>query len=392
MSFITKEGKMKTEKGFILVLALLMMLVLTAIGLASMNSSIMEIKLAGNDLLAKKALAKADSAYEEWRVMLSRDSIKDELTDSVDWRYFLAKDVARAKEIGYNSSNPAHNFIMSETPFDDWDVAVVGRHKLDDTGKVVKLNKKPVYYITSHGWEQQAHKVTEIEISFNPSLDPPAALYSHNTPWVHGSSVIVDGKDKCGGENKPGIETTGNTITTSGNPLLDGNPPTITNSLNNINIKDLLDSLKSYANFTYDFGTSGGTLTGMNWGSLTGGSSTSDPVVPVNENPNIVYINANTVNTVTLSGGCHGSGILVVDGGLAVHGGFSWYGIIVVTGGIKFTGGGERNITGGVLAVQQPEADAEIGGNIGILYCSKVKDYLKKKVGITRKMSWREIF
>ena len=114
--------------------------------------------------------------------------------------------------------------------------------------------------------------------------------------------------------------------------------------------------------------------------------------MPVNPDPNIVYYDMNDVNTIKLAGGSQGSGILLVKGNLEINGGFKWYGIVVATGSIIFAGGGEKNITGGVMAGENAEVNVDIVGNISILYCSKVQDYLKKKVGLTKKMAWREIF
>lgn len=115
-------------------------------------------------------------------------------------------------------------------------------------------------------------------------------------------------------------------------------------------------------------------------------------------NPKIVYYdmgnvsNPNSPYTIKLNG-AKGSGILLVNGDLELGGGFQWYGIVVVTGSIKFAGGGQAiTITGGVLAGKDASADSDISGNINILYCSAVKDFLKKTVKATKKLSWREIF
>jgi len=67
-----------------------------------------------------------------------------------------------------------------------------------------------------------------------------------------------------------------------------------------------------------------------------------------------------------------GSGILVVDGDLIVHGGIQFYGLIIVRGSITFTGGGSgggSNIIGAVLAGQSAQADT-LGGSAQFQYDS----------------------
>jgi hypothetical protein len=52
-----------------------------------------------------------------------------------------------------------------------------------------------------------------------------------------------------------------------------------------------------------------------------------------------------------------------------VQGGLHWYGVVLVTGSIAFTGGGEKNVTGPMLAGTNSSADL-FGINVNILYCS----------------------
>ena len=62
-----------------------------------------------------------------------------------------------------------------------------------------------------------------------------------------------------------------------------------------------------------------------------------------------------------------------MEGDLHVHGGFQWYGVILVTGTITFTGGGGKNVTGGVLAGAEVSADL-VGGDANIVYCGQAID------------------
>jgi hypothetical protein len=152
---------------------------------------------------------------------------------------------------------------------------------------------------------------------------------------------------------------------------------------------DYVNYLKEYANITYSF-MGDKTLTGLDFGALTGGSWTEDPLKPAGD-PNVVYFNMNDVNTIKLAGGCHGAGILLVNGNLEINGRFAWYGIIFVTGALTFTGGGEKNITGGVLAGEMTSLEVDIAGNAAVLYCSEVWKYLKGRVPAFKVAHWRRL-
>ena len=73
---------------------------------------------------------------------------------------------------------------------------------------------------------------------------------------------------------------------------------------------------------------------------------------------------------VSLTGGGSGCGTLLVEGDLNIHGGFTWYGPILVTGSVTMTGGGNKNVTGAILAGSSADADL-VGGNASIVYCSQ---------------------
>jgi hypothetical protein len=68
-----------------------------------------------------------------------------------------------------------------------------------------------------------------------------------------------------------------------------------------------------------------------------------------------------------------GSGVLIVNGNLTIHGGnggFRWYGLILVKGTVTFQGGASAgtNIIGAVIAGQQANAnvDTTLGGSVVI--------------------------
>ena len=389
---------MKNEKGFVLVLALMMMLVLTLIGLASTKTSIFEIKLAGNDLLAKKAFWKAESGHEEWRGNLNNGLIKDLLPDSIGWRYFLAKNVAMATSIGYNSSNPEHNFIVGATPPDseDWSVAVVGQHKLDATNKVAKLNGKPIYVVTSHGWENQTHKCIEVEM-VRTSVSPKT--------W---SAVTANGRvNTTGNFTADGRDWDENGVT----PLLNGQ------GVGGISTKDTV-SLGGSSSI-------GGTVNGVDYAPPNKGLGNPGVVVEDTNQPLMTspdnalglpegtlksiaqsngkyYANGSLVPSGTLSGvtfvngdfatadgeGVFGEGVLIVTGTLGnFHGNFKG---VIITNCVNKANGNSQ-IVGTIITLTSATADV-LNGTCDVLFS---RGRVKKSLDLVSKaklIAWKEIF
>jgi hypothetical protein len=106
---------------------------------------------------------------------------------------------------------------------------------------------------------------------------------------------------------------------------------------------------------------------------------------------NIVYFNMQGTQTLKLAGDSHGAGILLVEGNLEVHGGFTWYGVILVTGAVAYTGGGQKNVTGGVMAGGNFTTGIDIE-NTSMIYCSGVSNKLEEIIPPLKVTRWREIY
>jgi hypothetical protein len=153
----------------------------------------------------------------------------------------------------------------------------------------------------------------------------------------------------------------------------------------------MLDYLKGYANFKYSY-SGNQTMTGYSdsWGTpISSGAS-----VPITYTGpmNIVYIDMQGTETLKLTGDSHGAGILLVNGNLEINGGFTWYGVVLATGTVDYTGGGQKNVTGGIIAGENATLQQDIGGNTGLIYCSTVSNKLKDIIPPLRMTRWREIF
>jgi len=377
---------MKNEKGVILVLALMMLVVLSLIAIAAVTSSIYETRLAGNQYRDRQAFHVAEGG---WGVFAGSFGtvIVDNDTDNVDWRLFLSHSQLLAERMGFDSGDSNHVFVSSQ-----WDAPFVciAKHKLDADGKVIDLGSgMREYIVESHGYdamEGQAHKITQVSLRSCPDLDIPAALYSKSHIQVEGTSTKIQGLDRCKSNNKPGIITKSD-VGIGGHPVIDGVPPKVEYSTLNLPLEAMIAFYSGYADRSYKY-ASDVTLTKQSWGSLIGGSG--EPLSPVDP-LKVVYFDMGD-KTLYLEGGTQGAGLLLVRGNLVISGGFSWYGYIIVTGNLSYTGGGEKLITGGVLSGNVASLDILVGGDAVIEYCSKVAEDLKNKIPPMKKLVWSEVF
>ena len=59
---------------------------------------------------------------------------------------------------------------------------------------------------------------------------------------------------------------------------------------------------------------------------------------------------------------------------------------------MNYSGGGEMNVTGGIISGGNTQMDVGIGGNLGIISCSSVSNKLKDIIPPLKITRWREIF
>ena len=271
----TETGKSREngEKGYVLVLVLLLLLLVTLIGLNAMDATTLEIMISGNRRISERAFYTAEAGIGEFMGEFRDDAIRvlsDDDPTGPAWRLFLATTTERAKGIGYDSGNSNHSFFPSIQS--DYDYAVEAKHKVDAGNNVVTCGGQPVYVVTGYGHTAEGgNKVVEVELNRMPQYDPKAALYSKSPVHIQGSSTIISGIDHCptGGisNNVHGIVTTTPTITESGSPTIEGDPPREINSTTNLPLNDIISYLKDAADFTYAY-TGNQTLTGYSdsWG------------------------------------------------------------------------------------------------------------------------------
>ena len=379
---------MKDERGFILVVGLLMLLMTAVIGVGLVQTGTFGVVIAGNGIEGQKAFWIAESGLQDAR---------DKLTGVGTIEAFKAIS-GLTNPVTY--AGGSYRLIISDDTYDPSRRVVVrsiGTRYQDDR------------VVASKTVESVLQKFT---------FDLPGALYSKAHVTVNSNKTTIDGNDPCGGTDRPSI-ITWNTATVdfqNGNLYGNGLGP-ITNasdinydavteigSTKNYPLQQYVEAFKNYATDTSTDGTLPGSRIGNSWGAddlnitppIDGVAQRiqlyGDPEV------NVIYLDppaneATMKKEVSLTGQVSGHGLLLVNGALSIEGGFNWYGPIIATGGVKFTGkGGEdKNITGGIMAGETGViVDTTVTGAVNILYCSSVTSYLSDLPSAIM-LSWREI-
>jgi Tfp pilus assembly protein PilX len=375
------------ESGMVLVVVILIMSTLVLLGSTAVVMTSTDLKMSGNYKLSEQGFYAAEAGIEEARTRMragAASPITDAFPTQTQWSAYIG-DPAKAQGKGFNSGNSMHVRVESVQTALDYTVRIV--HQTDSAGGILLTPAgNNVYLVTSYGSASGASKTVRAEITRAPPIPAPAALYVKAPTTIQGSSTNVIGTDQCGGPNLPGIVTTlaASTVSQTGNPVVCGvTYPCASGAWDvvgggvDIDVQALIDQYKGSA--THQYNVTGATQTGMSWGTPTPGATQQNPSTC--STFNIVHYNTNETD-IKLAGGTTGCGILLVEGDLEVNGGFSWYGTVLVSGSVRYLGGGDKNITGNVMAGSSMDADL-VGGNANIVYCSAALN------NVTANQPWR---
>jgi hypothetical protein len=368
------------QTGMATAVGLLVTAMLTLLGATAALFTSTDILIGGQYKTSNHTFYAAEAGAEEARARLRLNAgsalIADAYPASTQWRAYIG-GVAHAQAKGYNSSLATH--VRKDSFQGSLDYVVTIRHKANGSGQILYWGDdngdgvntqnvtggKNIYIVTSAGYTSTSSRTVEIETSRIPNITVPGALYVEAYTTIQGSNTNIIGTDTCGSDDQPGVRTTlapGN-VEQNGSPTIIGTPAISYNS-SDMDVQTIIDALTASANYAYTVNAA--THAGMNWGTPTSGATLHDPSSCSVHN--IVHYTTNDTY-IRLRGGSSGCGILLVEGDLDIHGDFSWYGPVIVTGSVTLTGGGNKNITGAVLAGGSADADL-VGGNANLVYCS----------------------
>jgi len=364
-----KSQPLNNEKGMALVLVLLIMSVMVLLGSTATMEATTNLRISGNYKLNAQAFYAAESGIETGRARL-RATSANPITDSNPTNYQWTSDFTSGTTPSY-AVQIRHRVNASNQVLYWGDTNSDGRNERNTT------TGTSIYLVTSTGSAVSGSKRIVAEMARMPPFNPPAALYVEAATSILGTSTHIFGSDppSCGTGSLPGIATTlaPGTVTNSGNPKVCGSTATgctagtwsVTGGATDMDVDEMIRGLRGSANYSYSYNVNR-TESGMNWGVPVAGATQDDPSTC--SASNIVYYNMNGLE-IRLTGGSSGCGILIVDGNLELNGGFNWHGIILVSGSVTIAGGGDKNITGSVVAGGSTSADL-VGGNTSIVYCS----------------------
>jgi Tfp pilus assembly protein PilX len=385
-------------------LGLLMLAVLTLLGTTAVVVTSTDIQIGGNYKASETAFYAAEAGVEEARARLRGHPegymISDAYPSSNQWRAYIGP-LTKAQEKGFIASLSEHlrvdsaqsnvNYVVEikhRTDAAD-NVLYWGDHDGDGVNTRNAVVGSNIYVITSKGYTANSSRTVrtvEAEVTRTLPVPVPSPLYVKTKAKIQGSSTNIIGVDACGGAHKPGVITTrdSGSIDLLGNPTILGQPVDIKYNGPDIDVASAVSTLKESANETYT--VTGATHTGKNWG---------EPVIINQQTPstcsvrNIVYYNTQGTH-IKLTGQTSGCGILLVDGDLEVNGGFAWHGIVLVTGTVTYLGGGDKHVTGGIMAGASLNGELDtVGGNANIVYCSSAINNQTFKLPL-KMLSWKE--
>jgi hypothetical protein len=240
-----------------------------------------------------------------------------------------------------------------------------------------------IYVITADSAVGEARHTIEIEAAPEPPPTVPSALYVAGPFHMHGERTHIIGMDSCGEQHQAGVRTTlsSDDMTLPGEASIAGVPPVIHNSTA-LHVQSMVDTLKERATVVY---VPAPANSGEHWGTPTFGTTLQRPST-CQEGHFVHYDTHGTRGR--LHPGTTGCGMLLVEGDVEIDGDFSWYGAILVTGSLQLTGGGIKQVTGGIVVAGAAMLDA--GTETSLVYCSEAIAQQTHSLPL-RILTWRDV-
>lgn len=385
------------DRGSVLIICLLIMILLSLFGMIALNVTSVELKATGKQKLLLQAFFSAESGISEaMRRLKVKSASPDYIGDAAalvvpNWSAYILSSGswASADDPSYDSTltnyipisgNPTNTTIQANSKQSDiayfarirhkreYDAEQSGHttgypHYFDNDGTTLAnsdLSRGNIVYY-GYGDPSQAGKAVQFTSS---SATPHYPVEIITTYGISGDSLKITEVEAI---RNPGIAVVG-AIYSEGDLTGNGNSATVsgadncgivadvpaiytldpaTSSISGASIVGLLDhgtddlDLGNYVDTLKDATSSSITLNADVNGD-TYGSAGNFVTVYSETSGNVGGLKMSNVD---------GFGNLIVDGDLTLGGGFTWTGLVVVTGTVTFNGGGSGvNITGAVMS------------------------------------------
>jgi Tfp pilus assembly protein PilX len=387
----------KSQDGFVLLTALMVLALLTMLGIAGLRLAQVDIMIAGNCRLMKKAFYHSEAAVELGQV-ISKDVYKDQKTNNYDfinnpsiWQVTF-EDSGQVMDNNGNlislGLNQAPSMVFEGTIKMKVDsageVMCFGDHDNDITtppttfwnNMSLNPNKRPYFIVTGTGWAPKKSTVGKSEQVVQTLLCPITEFELPNTALYVNGNLIGNGNPQsllgeglptnwtpCGAQDiigtNPSVHNfTGNDGVCSMTPCQTGSPDIIDDAPP-FPSQELFDNLEPYSI------------------PITGGSFT------FGNDEDIIYSYTGNLTINNLNG----YGTIIVDGDLTLGGGISWNGLILATGNFTGNGGGNEYIHGSLIV----GGDVTLNGNPDIYYdCDRITRLFERHK-IYKRASWCQL-
>jgi hypothetical protein len=249
-----------------------------------------------------------------------------------------------------------------------------------------------IYVITAHGEQGEARHTIEVEATPEPAPTVPAALYVAGPLHLEGGRTHIIGTDSCGDQHQAGVRTTLPASPVESQPeltsamasaIMIGAPPRVYQSTP-IPVPAMLETLKERATVVYAPITAASAAPGAQWGVPRMGATLQAPSTC--EERQIVHYHTHGTPGY-LPSGTSGCGVLLIEGDVEIQGDFTWNGAILATGSLRLTGGGTKQVTGGMAVAGS--VTVEDGGETSLVYCSEAIVQQTRYLPL-RILSWRD--
>jgi hypothetical protein len=245
-----------------------------------------------------------------------------------------------------------------------------------------------IYVITAHGVIGDTRHTLEIEAAPTPPPTVPAALYVAGPLHMPSTSTHIIGTDSCGEQHQAGVRTTlsSSALTLPGEATVTGVPPVAYHSAA-LHVQRMVDTLKERATNVYVPAAAATTTPRpeKHWGIPTFGTTLQTPSTC--QERHIVHYDTHGSQG-HLGIGTTGCGLLLVEGDVEIDGDFAWYGAVLVTGSLHLTGGGSKQVTGGIVVAGAARLDE--GDETSLVYCSEAI-VQQTRVMPLRILTWRDV-
>jgi hypothetical protein len=401
--------KARHESGNALVVSLLILMVLTAAGVAFVAVTKSEKQISGNAVMATEAFYNAEAGISEglYRMSFKKDSLNfigPNGPETPGWgRYIvrasggsaldphhatLASDGLDNDEDGFiDESGERYPEILSKQDTDAGGMRYpyVRVEYKTQGGQLVRYGDAdqnaitpprenstygaPMLRITASGRRGGSTKVLEAEAVRFPLMNAESAMWTGSPLTLNGQAFIIDGHDHSltsPYDTIPNAKPAKGILTKGPKSDVQLGP----NQEDNITGDGGIGSIEQSA-FTYDFDGLWSSLSVAAQYSFTGNQTwnSGTPKYGTVAEPAITAFDGD----LGIKGTWTGAGILIVNGDLSMQGGCEFHGIVICTGNLDLAGGGPADVAriiGSVIAKGTISSSNTTGGSARVLYSS----------------------